>query len=217
MDSRTRMRLETGHCRPDDGHAFPGAPHPMTRTTHVTRLLERSRDGDSAATGELMPLIYERLHALAAKYLGNEAPGHTLQATALVHEAYMRLAGNHDSWHNRAHFFGAAANSVRRILVEHARSKQRKAGKLDDRMRVDVAELAADGPADHILAVDEAVERLSRVNPQQARMVEMRFFGGMHTNEIAEALGISPRTIARDWVLAKAWLARALRRDGVDH
>lgn len=162
-----------------------------------------------------MPLIYQKLRGLAARHMGAECSGHTLQATALVHEAYLRLTRNRqEPWQNRAHFFGAAATAVRRILVEHARTRTARR-RLSTQL--DAQELA--GPsgmsADHILAVDEALRRLREVNEQQARMVELRFFAGMTTAEIAEALRVSPRTLARDWILAKAWLARELRGDGI--
>ena len=130
----------------------------------------------------------------------------------------MRLAdGEMTSWQGRAHFFGAAARALRRILVEHARSRRsRRAAERSGDTRLDVAELPAEGPADHILEVDAALNRLQEVNAQQARMVELRFFGGMSTDEIAEVVKVSPRTIARDWVQTKAWLARELRERGVD-
>ena len=184
----------------------------------MTRLIQRSRDGDRRAADELMPLIYQKLRGLAARHMGYECSNHTLQATALVHEAYLRVTRNRrEPWQNRAHFFGAAATAVRRILVEHARSRRAQrelSTEVDPR---DVATTPSPRSDEHILAVDAALQRLGAVNAQQARMVELRFFAGMTTSEIAEALRVSPRTLARDWVLAKAWLARELRGRGIDH
>ncbi len=177
-------------------------------------LLDRSAAGDAAAAQELVPLIYDELHAIARRQMRVERAGHTLQPTALVHEAYVRLLGTEKGgFANRAHFFAAAAQAVRRILVEHARSRRRlRAG--GDRGRaadVDVGLLPADPMDQRVLAVDEALQRLAEERPQQARLVELRFFGGLTTEEAAVALGVAPRTAARDWLVTKAWLARALR------
>ena len=185
---------------------------PCPNAPDVTRLLERSRNGDARAADELMPLVYDQLRSLAAHYLGRERIGHTLQPTALVHEAYARLAGRQDgSWHDRTHFFRSAVTALRRILVEHARSRRNHRMHQLPASAVDVEQIEADGPVEHVLAVDTALDRLAEVSPQQARLVELRYFGGFNTEEIARLLQVSPRTIARDWILAKAWLARELR------
>lgn len=184
----------------------------MPQTGEITSLLERARQGDRTVADELMPLVYDELRRLAQHYMAGERPGHTLQATALVNEAYVRLVGSGDaSWQNRAHFFAAAAVAIRRILVQHARAagSQKRGG---DRMRadLDIATLESCSANDRVLAVDEALERLARMDPQKARLVELRFFAGMTTEEMAESIGVSVRTIAREWDLARAWLTREL-------
>jgi RNA polymerase sigma factor (TIGR02999 family) len=183
---------------------------------HVTRLIERSREGDARAADELMPLVYEQLRSLAAHYLAGERRDHTLQATAPVHEAYARLAGREaGSWQDRAHFFRAAVTALRRILVEHARSRRGRQRLVLPHGAVAVEQLDGGAPVEHVLAVDAALRQLHEVDEQQARLVELRFFGGFTTDEIAEILDVSPRSVARDWVLARAWLTRAIRR-GLD-
>lgn len=166
---------------------------------------------DGKAVDAWMPLVYEQLRSLAAHYLAGERKGHTLQATALVHEAYARLAKRTSGWEDRAHFFRTAVTALRRILVEHARSRRSKRKHQLPPDAVDIEGLAADDPTDNVLAVDAALDRLAETNAQQARLVELRFFGGFRTEEIAEILDLSPRTVARDWALAKAWLSREIR------
>jgi len=184
----------------------------------ITRLLERWRRGDPEASHELMPLIYDELRAIADRFMRAERPGHTLQATALVHEAYVRLFGaERVDFVNRAHFFAAAARAVRRVLVDHARARGRdkRGGGLSQADAVE--ELAAADPDHRVLAVDRALHHLAEQNPTQARLVELRYFGGLSTDEAAAALGLAPRTAARDWTLTKAWLSRALREElGLD-
>ncbi len=181
----------------------------------VTQLLERARGGDSRVADELMPLIYEELRRLARKYMSGERAGHTLQATALVHEAYLQLVGTdseNEPWQNRAHFFATAAIAIRRILVQHARAAgAAKRGGNRSRAHVDMNALSADNPSEQVLAVDEALQRLEQLDQRKARVVELRFFAGMTIDEVAEALAISPRTAAREWDLAKAWLSRELK------
>jgi len=159
-----------------------------------------------------MPLVYEELRALAESYLKRERPGHTLQATALVHEAYMRLVKQEDvDWQNRAHFFAVAAQAIRRILVDHARGHQ-SAKRGGDRKRVQLEQdLALSEPDFDLLALDEALQELAGLNERQARIVELRFFGGLSLKEVAEYLGFSSRTIDGDWHMARAWLRGKLR------
>jgi RNA polymerase sigma factor (TIGR02999 family) len=182
----------------------------------VAALVNGAREGDQQALTALMPLVYEELRRLAASYLRRERPGQTLQATALVHDAYLRLL--HDSnlsWQNRAHFFGIAARSMRQILIERARA--RKASKRGgDQIRVTYDEglnIVGDETLD-LEALDDALTRLGEMDPELARVVEVRFFGGLSIDEAAEALNMSPATVKRRWTLAKAWLARELGRAG---
>jgi RNA polymerase sigma factor (TIGR02999 family) len=182
-------------------------------------LLSRAATGDEKAVSRLMPLVYDELRRLAASYLRRERPGQTLQATALVHEAYVRLIGEKaHNWQNRTHFLAIAALSMRQILVQRARA--RKAAKrggdperieLDERLLADPRG-AADDEID-LVALDAALERLAALNQRQAKIVELRYFGGLGVEEAAEALGISPATVKRDWTLARAWLKRELAGD----
>jgi RNA polymerase sigma-70 factor, ECF subfamily len=190
----------------------PGNP------SNVTMLLARASDGDAKATGELFPLVYDELRSLAAQHLAGERVNHTLQATALVNEAYLRLVGPGDvTWQNRAHFFGAAARAIRRILTDHARSKNRlkRGGGDGKRVPLDTLDLAAKQPAEDILALDEALERLTSMDPEKARVVELRYFAGLSLEETAQALGVSVPTVSRHWEFARVWLHRELSR-GMD-
>lgn len=175
----------------------------------VTRLLVAARDGDPAAVDALMPIVYDRLRELAARRLRRESPGHTLDATALVHEAYLKLAaGPRLEARDRAHFLALASRAMRQVLVDHAR--QRNARKRDGgwaRTTLTAGLASPDVDADELLALDAALETLE---PRQRTIVECRFFGGMEETEIAEALGISDRTVRRDWVRARAWLYTTL-------
>jgi RNA polymerase sigma factor (TIGR02999 family) len=176
----------------------------------VTRLLAEWAGGDEAALDRLMPLVYQELRRIADRALGRERQGHTLQATALVHEAYLRLVQQHSAFQNRAHFFAIASQVVRRILVDHARRRdsiKRGAGEAPVILDMDVAD---DAPTVDALALDEALTRLESLDAQQARIVEMRFFGGLTVEETADVLNISPRTVKRDWSMARAWLRREL-------
>jgi RNA polymerase sigma factor (TIGR02999 family) len=180
----------------------------------VTRILQQIEGGDSSAAEQLLPLVYGELRKLAAARMAAESPDHTLQATALVHEAYLRLVGDSQSrhWNSRAHFFMAAAEAMRRILVESARRKQRlKHG--GDRRRVDLeqANLSVAQDSDDLLALDEALERLASEEPACAEIVKLRCFAGLTIEEAAAARGISVRTANRDWAYAKAWLHQELR------
>jgi RNA polymerase sigma factor (TIGR02999 family) len=190
----------------------------MHESGQITRLLQRARHGEQRAADELMPLIYEELRRLAKHYMRGERPGHTLQATALVHEAYLRLVGGeNEPWQSRAHFFAAAAIVVRRILVQHARAAgAAKRGGGWSRADIDMNSVTADNGDAQILAVDEALQKLDALDHRKARLVELRFFTGMSVDEAAEALGVSPRTAAREWDMAKAWLSRELTDAGDD-
>lgn len=176
----------------------------------VTALLKEWSGGDRRALERLMPLVYDELRKLAASYLREERPDHTLQPTALVHEAYIRLTNQRDVvWQNRAHFFGIAAQMMRRILVDHARKRQ--AAKRDAaawRVSTDVEDAADRAP--ELLALDRALSSLEEMDPQQARVVELRFFGGLTVEETAVVAGVSPATVKREWRTAKAWLRREI-------
>ena len=179
----------------------------------VTRILSAIERGDGQAAAQLLPLVYDELHKLAARKLAQEKPGQTLQATALVHEAYLRLVGGRTEvrWDSRGHFFAAAAEAMRRILVENARRKGRqKRGGALARVDLDEAELACRIPPDDLLALDEALARLAAEDPVKARLVELRFFAGLSLEEAAKALSISAVTAKRYWRYARAWLHRAV-------
>ena len=181
-------------------------------TPSVPELLERLRGGDQAALDQLVTALYAELHRIAARHLRGERTGHTLQATALVHEAFLRLTEQNASWQNKAHFFGIASQVMRHILIDHARGRMRaKRGGGQQRILLDEALLLSDALSEELLALDQALERLAKLDPRQARIVELRFFGGLSVEEAAEVAGISPKTVKRDWSLAKAWLYQELR------
>jgi len=178
----------------------------------VAGLVDAACRGDEQALATLVPLVYDELRRLAARYLRRERPGQTLQATALVHDVYLRLL--HDSnlsWQNRAHFFGIAARSMRQILIERARTRgAAKRGGSRIRVTLDPGLVAVEAQSLDLEALDEALTRLEAFDPELARVVEVRFFGGLSIEETAEAVGLSPATVKRRWTLAKAWLAREL-------
>jgi RNA polymerase sigma factor (TIGR02999 family) len=181
----------------------------------ITRLLQEWRAGNAEALQRLMPLVYAELHALASRYLSRERRDHTLQTTALVHEAYLKLAGQRDvDWQNRAHFFGIAAQVMRRILVDHARHDRRqKRGGGAPHVPLEVADPPSAAPPLDVAdayAIDQVLCRLEALDPQQGRVVELRYFGGMTVEETAEVMGVSPATVKRDWSVARAWLYREL-------
>ena len=180
--------------------------------SNVTEMLHDWSDGDREALDKLVPIVYEELRRQAARYLRRERPGHTLQTTALIHEAYIRLIDQKNvRWQNRAHFYAIAAQLMRRILVDHARSRQAaKRGGSDIKLPLEEAMIASKGREVDLVALDEALERLAAIDPQQCRVVELRFFSGMSVEETAEVLGVSPRTVKRDWNVAKAWLRREI-------
>jgi RNA polymerase sigma factor (TIGR02999 family) len=179
----------------------------------VTQVLQAIRRGDGRASEDLLPLVYSELRQLAAARMNQEANGQTLQATALVHEAWLRMVGAGDrEWQNRAHFFGAAAEAMRRILVDNARRKSRlKHGGGQSRLDIEGLELAAASPDNKVLLMDEALEKLRAEDPEKARIVVMKFFGGLTNQEVAENLGVTERTVERQWAYAKAWLFRSIR------
>lgn len=178
----------------------------------VTRLLLKWTDGDQHALEALLPLVYDELRRLARRYLQGERPGHTLESTALVHEAYLRLVDQDISWQGRAHFFAVAANVMRRILVDHARA--RNAAKRGDgacKVTLDEGLIGTEKSEVDVLAIDQALTRLSEKDPQQSRIVELRFFAGLSIEDTSEVLKISPATVKREWAMAKAWLFREMR------
>ena len=182
--------------------------------SEVTKLLAAVENHQPRAAEELLPLIYDELRRLAAWRLANESPGQTLQATALVHEAYLRLVGNEDSqWNGRRHFFGAAAEAMRRILVENARRKKRlKRGGQLERVELDGLEIPAPLPDDDLLALDEALDRLATTDPRAAELVKLCFFIGLTQEQAAKELGISISTVERTWAFARAWLFREMQK-----
>ena len=190
----------------------------MTRnsTESVEQLVQRAGEGDEKAASELMPVVYDELRRLAGAYMRRERPGQTIQPTALVHEAYLRLLRDKkQDWKGRTHFLAIAATSMRQILVERARAKRaEKRGGSKDPITLDEATLADDGQPLELMVIDEALNKLSEFDPQQARIVELRFFGGLTIDETAHALGVSPATVKRGWTLAKAWLRREVRGVG---
>lgn len=179
----------------------------------VTRILNAVERGDAEAVNALLPLVYEELRLLAAQKLSHERPGHTLQATALVHEAYLRLVGSEDqSWKSRAYFFGAAAEAMRRILVEHARRKQRpKHGGDCQRVDLNDEDLPVETSSDDLVALDDALTKLAEMDKTKAELVKLRYFAGLTLEQAAEALDISPTTAKRHWTYAKAWLYGRMR------
>ncbi len=178
----------------------------------VTQLLKAMHAGDTQAAESLLPLVYAELHRLAKGYMRRERPDHTLQATALINEAYLRLVGEDIDWNSRAHFIGLAANVMRRVLVDYARAhnaEQRGGGlqrvEMQDELAISAEQL------DEVEHLDEALKKLEKENPRQARVVELRYFGGLSVEQIGALLQIAPRSVKRDWALARIWLFRELR------
>ena len=182
----------------------------------ITLILSAIERGDPTAADQLLPLVYDELRRLAAARLAHEKPGQTLQATALVHEAYLRLVDVEQAqhWGSRSYFFAAAAEAMRRILVDTARRKQRlKHGGTLHRVPLDDLHVAVHAPVDELLAVDEFLEELASADQEVAELVKLRYFGGLSTEEAAKILKISPRTAYRDWQFARAWLCRRIQRE----
>jgi RNA polymerase sigma-70 factor, ECF subfamily len=178
----------------------------------VTLLLRAMQGGDPTASEKLLPLVYNELHRLAKSYMRRERPNHTLQPTALINETYLRLTGDTINWQNRAHFVGVAANIMRRVLVDHARAH--KAGiRGGDLQRVEFEEGIAISKerSNEMLQLDDALNKLEEVNPRQAKVVELRYFGGLSVEEIAAILNIGPRTVEREWASARVWLFERIR------
>ena len=179
----------------------------------ITQLLQDWRRGDEAAPERLLPVVYSHLHRMAGNHMRGERGGHVLQTTALIHEAWMRLAGESGiDWQNRVHFFAVAAQTMRRILVDFARREKRaKRGGVHPHVELSEAAAVGEQDVDEVLALDEALTRLERVDARKVRVIELRFFGGMSVEEVAELLGVSSNTVIRDWSLARAWLRQELQ------
>ncbi len=202
-------RTTSGRSRSDGVLMDPIAPE------QLTRLLGEAAGGDSHAAQELLPLVYEQLRELARRRMTDERAAHTLQATALVHEAYLRLVGNRQvPWSGRAHFFAAAAEAMRRILIDHARAHRGpKRGNGQRPVPLSVLDLAVADQSAEILSLDEAVSRLEAVSGDLAQVVRLRFYAGLSVEEAAEVIGVAPRTVERRWAAARAWLFRELEYD----
>jgi RNA polymerase sigma factor (TIGR02999 family) len=187
----------------------------QTNPETVTQLLIDWSQGSEEALNALMPLVYDELRKLARSHMRRERPGHTLATTGLVHEAYLRLLGQEASWQSRAHFFGIAAQMMRRVLVDYAKTQQRaKRGGGAVKVSLDEPSLVTKNPPIDIVALDEALGRLTKVDPQRVRIVELRFFAGLSNEESADVLKISPATVQRQWAGARAWLYHELRHEG---
>jgi RNA polymerase sigma factor (TIGR02999 family) len=184
----------------------------------VTQLLAELQDGRSDAASQLMPLVYDELHRLAGRQMRRERSDHTLQATALVHEAYLRLVNQPQrTWQNRAHFIAVAAQVMRRLLVDYARARRTsKRGSEPQRVPLEQEPLITEEQSEEVVSLDEALERLAQLDERQSRIVELRFFGGLTVDETAEVLCISSKTVKRDWTLARAWLHREVSRTRAD-
>ena len=204
-----RRRRPALHVR---GKESRSAPLVMS---DVTRIITAIGQGDKSASADLLPLVYAELRQLAARRLAHEAPGQTIQATELVHEAYLRLVGTElQTWEGRRHFFAAAAEAMRRILIDRARRKRRlKHGGRGERVNVMDVELPAVVPSEDLLVIDEALENLAAVDAQAAELVKLRYFAGLTQAQIAAAFGVSRRTADNIWAFAKAWMYRALRQE----
>jgi RNA polymerase sigma-70 factor, ECF subfamily len=188
-----------------------GTPNLQDGSDDISQLLRAWSDGDQLALGELTPIVYAELRRLAHRYMRGERPGHSLQTSALVNEAYMRLVDyNRMQWQNRAHFFAVSAQLMRRILVDHARRHNLKRGRGVGHVSFDEAVVVSADPGVDLVALDDALKALARVDPRKVQVVEMRFFGGLSVEETATVLKVSPVTVRRDWSSAKIWLYREL-------
>ena len=188
---------------------------PQATPKSVTELLLDWSNGSQEALDALMPLVYDELHRLARSYMRRENPGHTLQTTGLVHEAYLRLVDQKANWKSRSHFFGIAAQMMRRILVDHAKGRQTsKRGGDFRKVSLDEPLAVSDQPDMDLVALDEVLARLEKMDPQRGRIVELRFFGGLSNQEVSEILDVSPATVQRQWAGARAWLYHELSSGG---
>ena len=179
----------------------------------ITQLLINWRDGDKAALDQLMPLVYEELRRLARGFMGRERNNHTLQTSALIHEAFLKLVDQDETnWQNRAHFFAVSAQIMRHILIDHARSYgYEKRGAGAQRLGLDDVKVFSEGRAGELVALDDALTKLAAIDPRKSRLVELRFFGGLNIEETAEVMNLSPTTVQREWRAAKAWLQRFIK------
>jgi RNA polymerase sigma factor (TIGR02999 family) len=184
----------------------------------ITEWLTAWSQGDQTALEKLMPLVYSELHRMAKRYMERENPGHTLQTTAVIHEAYIRLANQREPrWENRAHFFGVAARIMRHLLVDYARARNRmKQGGDAQHISLNQAAIVSPEPAAELIALDDALNALAEIDERKSRVVELKYFGGLSVEEMAEVLKVSPGTVLRDWSIAKAWLYRALKGETAD-
>jgi len=220
MDFGRRLRAEVNrfptyllcYCPSKTTDSRPGVFLNGETSHQVTQLLLDWRGGDQHALDALTPLVYDELRRIARRYLQRERPGHTLQSTALVNEAFLKLIDQQVSWQNRAHFFAMAAQFMRRILVDHARGRHavKRGGEAACKLTLDEGVAVASQRDVDVIALDTALERLAAMDEQQARIVELRFFAGLSIEETAEVLEISPATVKRDWAMARAWLFREL-------
>jgi len=185
-----------------------------TSSQQISHLLHRWSDGDSEALDQLTPLVYGELRRMARRYMRRQPPGHTLQTTALIHEAYLRLVGREEQrWENRAHFFSVAAQAMRHILMDYARARNReKRGGGGQRVSLDEAMTICPERVAELVALDDALTELAKLDDRRSKVVELRFFGGLTEEEIAEVLKVSPRTVSSDWSLARSWLLRELSK-----
>lgn len=191
---------------------------PTLSTHEITRLLRDWHNGDRAALDRLMPLVYDELRRLARRYMRRENPGHVLQTTALINEVYLRMVDPPDiDWKNRAHFFGVAAQAMRYLLIEHARSRRyAKRGGTAQQVSLDETAVVSPERSADLLALDDALQALATLDPRRARVVELRYFGGLSVEETAEVLKVAPITVMRDWRFAKSWLLRELSQGSAD-
>jgi RNA polymerase sigma factor (TIGR02999 family) len=204
-----------GSNNPPPNHSVsPREAQPSVSAGDVTQLLANLQNGQPASASEFIPLVYNELHRLARQHMRRERPDHTLQPTALVHEAFLRLVSESErTWQNRTHFIRLAAQVMRRLLIDHARARRtaKREGQLK-RIPLDEPLLMTDDQSDELLALNEALDHLTEIDARQGRIVELRFCGGLTVDETADALGVSPKTVKRDWTVARAWLHRELEK-----
>jgi RNA polymerase sigma-70 factor (ECF subfamily) len=222
LASPLRCSRRSGECKTDFSGWCPkhGGGHKVTSTApDLTSILKRLAGGSEDAAGELIPVVYGELRRLAVRHLRRERRDHTLQPTALVHEAYIKLVAQRNAdWQSRNHFFAVASSLMRRILVDYARRHLRdKRGGGQEKVSLDGAVLLAPDRADRMLVLDESLERLEKLDPRQARIVELKYFGGLTVEEAAQVLGVSPTTVRREWSSAKAWLYGELKKHNANH